>query len=165
MYFFIFLFFYHIAHTKEGGDKAKTKQKRQQWVCRRYMSCAGEMQWTPPTKGLGIGVHSKHHGRGGGARGMHYSLCTVESPCTRWYAALGEILASSFFGAPFFGARQHCTVLCYCKNRKVPGCPQLILISPYPFKVTGHGTQALHSVFGIAERRINTSPAPGRRFQ
>ena len=27
-------------------------------ACRRYMSCVGG---TPPTKGLGIGVHSKHH--------------------------------------------------------------------------------------------------------
>ena len=59
--FFITL---HIP-TEEGGDKTKTKQKRQQWVCRRYMSCSGEMQWTSPTTGLGIGVHSKHHGRGG----------------------------------------------------------------------------------------------------
>ena len=35
---------------------------------------------------------------------MYYSLCTVESPCIRWYAVLGEVLAWSFFDA-----RQYCT--------------------------------------------------------
>ena len=38
---------------------------------------------------------------------MYDSLCTVVSPCIHWHAVLGEILAWSFFGAPFFDARQY----------------------------------------------------------
>ena len=40
----------------EEGETKRSQNKTQQWVCRRYMRCAGEVRWTPPTKGLGIAV-------------------------------------------------------------------------------------------------------------